>query len=334
MKRLRIELAALAARDNLALACWKAARGKRQRPAVTTFLATLDEHLEELAQAILSGEAPSGKARRFVIHDPKRREISAACFADRVLHHAVMNLAEPRFEQALAASAHACRPGRGVLTAVHAVQRGLQRWPWAVQVDVAGYFASIEHELLMQSLARLFKGADFLALVQRILASGAVAPGRGLPIGALTSQHFANHYLGTADRLLQAWPGVRAPVRYMDDIVWFCDSLATARDSLAALRAHVEHDLGLRLKPAVVLQPSRHGLRFCGCRVRPGVVLAGSRKLRRARQWVRRLQAAEAAGAAIGDLQRAADGVRAALLPAQTLHFRRSLWWPEPPRAV
>ena len=94
------------------------------------YLAALDERLHHLAEAILTGQAPLGLARRFVIHDPKRREISAACFADRVLHHAILNLAEPRFEQALAPSAYACRPGMGVHVAVQAVQRGLQRWPW------------------------------------------------------------------------------------------------------------------------------------------------------------------------------------------------------------
>lgn len=329
MKRLRVELAELAARDNLALACWKAARGKGQRPAVAAYLAAIDERLAWLAQAVLAGEAPLGIAHRFVIHDPKRREITAACFADRVLHHAILNLVEPRFEQALAPSAYACRPGRGVHAAVQAVQRGLQRWPWALQVDVAGYFTSIDHALLMQRLARLFKGDPFLALLQRILAAGAVTPGRGLPIGALTSQHFANHFLGSADRLLEALPGVRGQVRYMDDMVWFCDSLDAAHDSLAILRLHVEADLRLRLKPAAVLQPSRRGLAFCGFRVRQGVVLASGRKLRRARQHARRLLTAERDGACASHLQRAAEAHRAALLPAQTLHFRRSLWWPD-----
>ena len=193
---------------------------------------------------------------------------------------------------------------------------------------MAGYFASIDHALLMARLVRLFKGDPFLALLQRILSAGAVAPGQGLPIGALTSQHFANHFLGTADRLLEAWPGVHEPVRYMDDMVWFCDSLATAQASLLGLRAHVEGDLRLRLKPSVVLQPTRRGLAFCGFRVKPGVVLAGARKMKRARQQVRRLQQAEADGADPLHLQRAAEAQRAALLPAQTLHFRRSLWWP------
>lgn len=333
MKRQRIELADLAHRANLGLACWKAARGKTQRPPVAAFLAQADERLAMLAQRILTGQAPLGQVRRFTIHDPKRREITAACLEDRVLHHAILNLAEPRFERALVDSVYACRPGKGVHAAVLAVQRGLQRWPWVVQVDVAGYFASIQHELVMAQLQRLFKGPDFLVLMARILARGSEDEGRGLPIGSLTSQHLANHHLGGADRLLTAHPGVGAHVRYMDDVLWCCDSLSAAQDSLGALRAHVECVLGLQLKPGARVQPSGQGVRFCGFRVRAGVILAGARKMHRARQQAQRLREAEQAGFPEEALQRAAAGLTATLLPAQSLDFQRSLWWPDRPEA-
>jgi hypothetical protein len=336
MKRQCIELADVAERGNLALAACQAARGKRRRRTVAAWLAQADERLAALGRSIVDGSAPQGRATRFVIHDPKLREISAACFDDRVLHHAVMNLAADRFERALADSVYACRPGKGVHAAVAAVQRGLQRWPWVVQVDVAGYFASIDHAVLQAQLARLFKGAGFLALLGRIIRSGSAmgtaegaAAGCGLPIGALTSQYFANHYLATADRLLLAHPGVRAHVRYMDDIVWFTESRAAAHAGLAALQTHLAEALHLQLKPGAQPRPSRPGLAFCGFRVRPGVVLASRRKLARARQQMRRLQRARRQGVPMADLQRAAEGWRAALLPAQTLHFRRRLWWPQ-----
>ncbi len=326
MKRQRITLDALASRDNLALALWKAAKGNRRRPAVAAFLAQADMRLEALAARILTGQAPLGRVSRFEVFDPKRREITAACFEDRVLHHAILNLAEARFERALVDSVYACRPGKGVHAAVLAVQRGLQHWPWVVQVDVAGYFAGIRHPAVLAQLARLFKGEDFMALMRRILHAGTATPACGLPIGALTSQHLANHHLGQADRLLLAYPGVGAHVRYMDDVMWCCASLQAAQDSLAALRGHIEGELGLHLKPAVHLQPSHRGVRFCGFRIRPGVVLAGPRKLRRARQQALRLRRAEAAGLLETELQRREASLRAALLPAETRCFRQGLW--------
>ena len=114
----------------------------------------------------------------------------------------------------------------------------------------------------------------------------------------------------------------------MDDIVWFTDSKAAAHASLAALQAHVNEMLGLELKPGAQPRPCAAGLLFCGFRVKQGVVLASPRKLARARRQVLRLQSAQAQGASMADLQRAVEGWRAALLPAQTLHFRRRLWWP------
>jgi RNA-directed DNA polymerase len=327
MKRLRVDLAALASRDNLALAAFKAARGKRERIEVIDFLADLDARLAALATSILSAQAPIGQDRCFFIQDPKRRQITAPCFADRVLHHAIFNLAEARLEAALTDVAFACRPGRGVHAAVWAVQSGLRRFPWVVQVDVAHYFDNIHHATLMSLLARRFKSAEFLALLARIVAHGGDGQ-RGLPIGALTSQHFANAYLDSADRLLLAHPGVGAAVRYMDDMVWFSASREVAQASLAALRQHVTQALGLTLKDRVVLRPSDQGLLFCGYRIRQGVVLAGPRKLKRFRQAVQRLNLAEAHGVGSALLQRAHDASAAALLPAQSLGFKRSLWWP------
>lgn len=328
MKRQRIGLADLAERSNLVLASWKAARGKGQRPAVAAWFDALEQNLADLAAGILEERVPVGRSHRFRIHDPKPRDITAACFADRVLHHAVMNLAEPRFERALSAAAYACRPGRGAHAAIESVQQGLRRNAWVVQVDVAGYFPSIDHAVLERMLARWFKGDEFLALLRRIIAAGAMEPGRGLPIGSLTSQHFANAYLGPADRLLEALPQVSQPVRYMDDIVWFCPDGAAARDSLARLRSCIHDELHLRLKDAVVIRPAAQGLRFCGCRVLPGAVWPGRRRWRRYREAAGRLQLVRGAETDDGLLQRAHDVALSALLPADSLARRRRLWWP------
>lgn len=340
MKRLAVTLQDIAARSNLLLAVHKAARGKHHRPAVAQFVVALDANLNHLAQSILDGTAPQGRSHSFVINDPKRRTITAACFADRVLHHAILNLAEPRFEAMLVPSSYACRPAKGVHQAVHAVQRNLQRFGWVVQVDVAGYFPSICHVRLAALLATRFKGADFLALLGRVVAGGNASDGGcyegrdggtglpvGLPIGALTSQHFANAYLDAADRFLLAHPGVRAHVRYMDDLLWFCDSRAAAVQTLTELTAFLWEQRGLRLKASAHVGPCSAGVRYCGFRVRPGVVLASSRKLSRYRQHTRAIHAASKAGQFDGaTIQRASDAVHAALAHTQSLGFRQR-WW-------
>lgn len=337
MQRESIRLEQIADRENLLRAAWKAARGKRQRPAVARFLDDLDTQLDHLADAILQERAPLGRCRRFLIHDPKRREITAACFADRVLHHAIMNLAEARFERMLVDSSFACRSGKGVHAAVNAVQAHLQRYPWLVQVDIQGYFPSIDHAILMQLLTTRFKGAAFLRLLERIIAaSDPSSSGCGLPIGSLTSQHFANAYLDSADRLLLNHSAVCAHVRYMDDIVWWCRSRQEATETLQLLRDFVRQARKLTVKSTVQIRQSRQGLCFCGFRVRQGVVLPSSRKLSRFRAGLKRIETARA-NDDVSDqqAQRACDNLLATLNGTQSLTFRqRLLGNDEPERAL
>jgi retron-type reverse transcriptase len=165
MKRLAIKLEQLADRQNLLLATWKATRGKRHRPAVARWLDGLDDNLANLSASILQGHAPVGGLRRFTIQDPKPRTIGAHGLADRVLHHAIVNLAEPRFEQMLVPSSYACRPCLGLHAAVAAAQRHLQRHAWWLQVDVAFYLAHIDHSLLRHLLRGvLFRQRAWAAL--------------------------------------------------------------------------------------------------------------------------------------------------------------------------
>lgn len=326
MRRELIRLEDLAAWPNLLLATHKAARGKQQRTEVAAFLANLPAELEALGRAILEGRAPLGRYRAFTIHDPKRRLIHAAAFPDRVLHHAILNLAEPVFERTLLSSSYACRPGRGVHRAVAAVRQNLCRHAWYAKIDVDGYFPSIPHDRLKALLARRFKGAGFLGLLGRIIdTSPGRTPGRGLPIGSLTSQHFANLYLDSADRLLLDQPGVRAHVRYMDDVLWWADGPEALRASLDRLAGHLA-DLGLTIKPSSIqIQPSRQGVSYCGFRIRQGVILPSRRKLRRYRWHVERLLA-QAEDCPEGETQRRAEAIEATLAHSASLDWRRRFW--------
>lgn len=332
MKRMAITLEQIADRENLLLAVAKAARGKHSRPEVAAWLARLEPNIAALAATILNQTAPLGQTRQFIIHDPKRRTITAACFADRVLHHAILNIAEQRFERALVPTSFACRPGLGVHAAVARVRDNLQRFGWWAQVDIAGYFNSIDHGVLKALLARRFKGRGFLDLLNRIIDA---SPNRrcdrhgrphGLPIGALTSQHFANAYLDGADRWLLANPDVRAHVRYMDDIVWWCNERHQAREILRGLRRFLADPLRLELKSNVRIGPSRRGIAFCGFRVKPGVVLPSSRKMTRYRQGRKQIEQA-LHGGAVNELeaQRAGDVLNATLSHTESLRFRQRL---------
>jgi RNA-directed DNA polymerase len=326
MKRTHIDLETIANRQNLALAAYKAARGKAKKPVIVDFFNDFDNALQTLGDSIRNGTTSLEPLHRFIIHDPKVREISAASFQDRVLHHAIMNIAGPRFDALQAHGSYACRINKGVHRALLDIQTGLRTCKWFGQVDIRSYFPSIEHDKLSRHLARIFKGQAFLALIDRILLQGAVTTGKGLPIGSLTSQYFANAYLSLSDQFLMDCPSVFKVVRYMDDIVWFCQTREQAFTTMAQLEEFLTQSLALSVKTSKRVGPSKEGIRFCGYRVKPGVILAGTRKLSRYRKAVRMLTKEERSETKENLLKRAHNSHFAALLPSQTLHFRQRLW--------
>ena len=281
MRRSPVGLDTVSDWHNLASAFHRAAVGKRSRSQVQRFCANLDLELSGLRREILAGTVAVGRMRRFRIHDPKARIIHAPCFRERVLHHALMVHVGPVLDRALVEDTYACRIGKGALAAVHRAQNHSRRFPWYAKIDIRAYFASIDHVLLGGMLARRFKDKPLLALMHRIVAAHQAAPGKGLPIGALTSQQFANFYLSGLDRLLLEECKVRGLVRYMDDLVWWGDSREAVHQALDAAFAYTRDRLDLEIKQPFQVGCSRHGLSFCGYRILPGRLLLSRRRKRR-----------------------------------------------------
>jgi RNA-directed DNA polymerase len=289
MKRSPIGLEAVADWHNLAAAFHRAAIGKRARPEVQRFAANLDAELARLRRDILAGRVQVGRARRFRIRDPKPRIIHAPCFRERVLHHALMAHVGPLLDRALVDDTFACRTGKGALAAVQRAQYHARRWPWWAKIDIRSYFASIDHAILKELLARKLKNRGLLSLIGRIIDAHEDSPGKGLPIGALTSQQFANYYLGGLDRMVLEDRRARGLVRYMDDLVWWGDDRAAVRAALAAARDFAAGRLALRIKEPVLIGRSRQGVCLCGYRILPGRLLLSRRRKRRyaecRKQW-------------------------------------------------
>lgn len=318
MKRVGNLFARVVERDNLLLAFSKASRGKRARGDWRAFAENLEDEIERLREGLENGDYPVGEYHRFAISDPKRREICAASFGERVLHHALMNVCGPWFDRWMIADSYACRPGKGVHAALGRAAAFARRHPWALKGDFRKYFDSVPHGPLLELLGRKFKDRDVLWWFGRIVGAYETAPGRGLPIGNLTSQWLANLYL---DRLDRQWPGVPR-VRYMDDVVWW----GRDRARLLALRdaavAFAGEKLGLEFKTPPILQRTARGMGFLGMRVFPsGIRLARPAKTR----WRRRVRALEAEAAA-GVLPETALQARVAAMAAWTDVVRARGW--------
>ena len=288
-KRVRISLDQIADWRNLQEAAYLAGNGKRSRPAVERFFRQLDRNLSSLGKGILEGTISPGAYREFEIYDPKRRIIHAPSFRDRVFHHAIMLQAGKWIDRSLIDDSFACRKGKGSIAAVHRAQHFSRRFPWYVKVDVHQYFPSVAHSILMSRLARRFKGRGFLSLLGRVVGSFASGPGHGLPIGALTSQYFANLYLDKADRWLLALPSVRGLVRYMDDTVCWLETKKEATTIIRELNSFLRSNLKLTISSKTQINRVDHGLSFCGHRIFPGTIKLTRRRqrlyVRACRRW-------------------------------------------------
>lgn len=226
--------------DNLLLAYRKASKGKRGHANVAGFEYRLEDNLLEVQRELRAKTYAPGEYHSFYIHDPKKRLISAAPFRDRVVHHALCNLIEPIFERSFIFDSYANRIGKGTHKALDRVTQFARRFRYVLTCDIRQFFPSIDHEILFRLLAKKIADPDTLWLVQRILQSGigvlseeyqmvyfpnddlfAVQRPRGLPIGNLTSQFWANCYLNPFDHFVQRELQCRGYVRYVDDFLLF-----------------------------------------------------------------------------------------------------------------
>lgn len=250
MKRAGNLLLRVADPDNLRFAAWKAAKGKRHSREVLDWLQHLNDNILRLREQILRGQVDVGRYRYFKVFEPKERQICASAFGEQVLHHALMNVCHEHFERVQIFDSYASRPGKGTYAAIGRAKQYTRQYDWYLKLDMRKFFESVHHEVLVSQLAHLFKDAAVVGIFEQIICSYAASPGRGLPIGNLTSQYFANHYLVGLDRFVKEKLRIRAYARYMDDLVLWHPDKAVLRSAHAAVQGYVETELRCTLKPA------------------------------------------------------------------------------------
>jgi RNA-directed DNA polymerase len=250
--------------ENLIAAAKSALRGRRMRRPGSEFLADFEKEVVSLHEQLSTGSYRHGGYHYFTIHEPKERVVAAAPFRDRVVHHAIVRVIEPIFERRFIEDSYACRRGKGTHAAMRRAAEFARRWPYALKCDVRKYFPSIDHEVLLVLLRRVIGDERLMDLIEHILASHEDGqrqvwpPGgdlfdvrivkRGLPIGNLTSQFFANVYLNPLDHFVKHDQRVQGYVRYMDDFLLFGDDRAVLRRQGEEVRWKLA-ELRLRIHP-------------------------------------------------------------------------------------
>jgi len=292
--------------ENLLLAYRKASKCKRGQPNVASFEYRLEDNLLQLQRELQERTYHPGGYHSFYIHDPKKRLISAAPFRDRVVHHALCNLIEPIFEKTFIFDSYANRIGKGTHKALDRATQYARRFRCVLTCDVRQFFPSIDHEILRDVIASVLREAisprnrgllrreerpplnDIMWLVEKILQSGigvlseeyemvyfphddlfAIHRPRGLPIGNLTSQFWANCYLNPFDHFVKRELRCKGYIRYVDDFLLFSNDkseLSEWRESL--IHKLAEFRLTLHENKAQA-RPVSEGIPFLGFHIFP-----------------------------------------------------------------
>lgn len=249
--------------DNLLKAYYKACRGKRCKKTVITFSDNLYENILSLRDKLVSGTFEVGHYHYFKVYDPKERVICAASFEERVVHHAIMNICHEYFERHLIYDTYATRKGKGIYAAIDKARKGMKTAGYLAKLDVRKYFDSISHAVLKTKLERLFKDKELLRLLFKIIDSYSTSEDRGIPIGNLTSQYFANYYLSFLDHYAKEVLKIPVYVRYMDDILVFGKDKNEVKENVRKIKEYVSGELALQLKPEVFVSTDS-GVSFLG----------------------------------------------------------------------
>ncbi len=301
--------------ENLYWAYRKARRGKRSKPPAAAFEREEEKELLALQDELRTRTYRPGAYHSFYIHEPKRRLISAAPFRDRVVHHALCRVMEPMWENRFIYDSYANRVGKGTHRALDRCTHFARRYRYVLQCDVRQFFPSIDHAILRAEIARSIRDEDALWLIDVILHSGkgvlseeyemvwfpgddlfAAQRPRGLPIGNLTSQFWANVYLNPFDHFVKRELRCPAYLRYVDDFLLFSDS---KRQLWSWKRAIIKRMAALRLtihENRAQVFPVKTGIPFLGFRIYPDHRRVKRRKVVQYRRKLRSLLELYASG--------------------------------------
>jgi retron-type reverse transcriptase len=265
----------------LVAAAKRAARGKRRAAGAAAFLASLETNCLRLERDLRSGRWRPGRYTVRQIRDPKPRRISAAPFRDRVVHHAICAVVEPIFDRGFIHDSYANRVGKGTHAAVERYEHFRDGARYVLRCDIWRYFPAIDHAVLKADLRRRIACPATLRLLDDVIDGSnpqepvnlwfagddlltPVERRRGLPIGNLTSQFFANVHLDPLDHFVKEVLRCPRYLRYVDDFALFHDDPAVLADWRDRLEGYLARRR-LRLHPLkTAIAPTAEPAEFLG----------------------------------------------------------------------
>ena len=291
-------------------------KNKRQTANALAFEINYESELLKLLRQINNGTYSVGRSIAFIVHKPVQREIFAADFRDRIVHHLIINKLNPLFEKKFILDSYSCRVGKGTHYGIKRVDRFIRRCSknytqdcYVLKLDIQGFFMHINKQILFDMLRPFIETnytqhdkALLLDLCRKVVFNNSTSdclikgekynwkglprnkslfhsPDRvGLPIGNLTSQVFANFYMDAFDHYVKHDLGIKYYGRYVDDFVIVHPSKKYLATLQLKLSSFLQNELHLKIHPKkVYLQHYKKGVKFVGAELKPNRIYIANR---------------------------------------------------------
>lgn len=250
--------------ENLRSAYEKTARGKKMSFGYLEFKEYAEANILLIQEELMDGAYKIGDYRNFTVYEPKPRLISALEFKDRLVQHALCNIIAPIFEKTLLPYTFACREGKGTHAGVQYIQAKMRQTnsKYFLKTDYSKFFPSINRSILYDRIERKISCNSTLNIIKEIIPIN----GKGLPIGSLTSQLFANVYGSIADRYIHFELNNKYWARYMDDIVILGNDKNSLKDDFIKLNIFSKETMNMNIGKWQI-SPVSQGINFLGYRI-------------------------------------------------------------------
>jgi len=315
----------------------KCRRSKQHKKDVINFEIMLGEKLVKLSADILAGDYETGRYKKFMIFDPKKREIEALFYTDRVVLMALsVGIIEPLCERKLIHDNVACRKNKGTLFGTRRIEKHLKTYyqqqgkdGYALKCDISKFFQSINHTVLIAKLQRMGFDERTISLMTKIIRAKESSPDTGLPIGNQTSQWFALIYLDDLDRFIKEKLRIKFYVRYMDDFILVHHDKEYLKHCKREIEKFAQDRLVLRLNKKTQIVQLKNGIDFIGFR---HVLCDGGKVLRllrgqakvRMKKQIRKLAKAKATAKTRADkdfIAQSLNSLRAHIMHSNARHL-------------
>ena len=277
--------------ENLFQAWGEFRKGKGAKRDVQIFERHLEDNLFILHNRLKSKTYRHGNYREFYVTDPKRRHIHKASVFDRIVHHLLYKYLYELFDKCFIYDSYSCRVDKGTHRAVRRLEeftriasKNYTQNCWVLKLDIKKFFESVDHDILFDLISKRVRDKNILWIIKQVIDSfhSKRQEARGIPLGNLTSQIFANIYLNELDRFVKHSLNTRYYLRYADDFIILDSDTRHLKFYLEFIRGFLQNSLKLELHPQkIALRKLSWGIDFCGYIVLPHYKLVRTKTRRR-----------------------------------------------------